>query len=143
MTPEDLHRVLATAERVHDDAGLSAAFYQRLFERAPELRELFPADMDHQLQRFVDELEGLARALPDLGGFETRAHLLGARHAGYGVTSRHYPLVRDALLDAMTAHLGETFDAAHRDSWLRAFNLLTEIMLEGADQTGGSPAAVE
>jgi hemoglobin-like flavoprotein len=88
------------------------------------------------MHRFVFELGSLAVALPQLAGFEARAHELGARHVGYGVRHQHYPMVRDALLDALAAHLAPDFDEADRQSWELAFNLLAEIMMEGAELTG-------
>lgn len=136
MTPEDVDRVVATAARVHDDTALSSAFYRVLFERHPELRPLFPADMGHQLHRFVTELEALARALPDLGDFEHRAHELGERHVHYGVRAEYYPMVREALLDGLAEHLAPDFGPEDRLAWARAFNLLAEIMLEGSEQVG-------
>jgi hemoglobin-like flavoprotein len=141
VTPEDIERVLRTAQEVEGDTALSRAFYTVLFERHPELRQLFPDDMSLLLHKFVTELEGLARALPDLGDFEVRARLLGARHVAYGVRRQHYPMVRDALIDALDAHLGSRFSAEDRVAWNRAFNLLSEIMLEGAEghELAGSP----
>jgi hypothetical protein len=45
-------------------------------------------------------------------------------------------MVRDALIDALAAHLAPDFDQADRQSWGLAFNLLAEIMLEGAELAG-------
>ena len=134
MTPEDVDRVVRVARTVHHDTALSSAFYQLLFERHPDLRALFPADMAHQLEKFVTELEALAVCLPNLSAFEERARHLGDRHHAYGVRARHYPMVRDALLDALRDHLAPDFDADDRLAWARAFNLLTEMMLEGAER---------
>jgi hemoglobin-like flavoprotein len=139
VTPEDVDRVVATAAQVHDDTALSAAFYRVLFERHPELRPLFPADMSHQLHRFVAELEALARTLPDLSGFEQRAHELGERHVHYGVRAEYYPMVREALLDGLAEHLAPGFGPDDRLAWARAFNLLSEIMLEGAEPVRTTP----
>jgi hemoglobin-like flavoprotein len=130
MTPEDVDRVVATAELVHEDTALIARFYEVLFERNPELRAMFPDDMTEQHHRFVTEIEAFARAMPELTEVESRATMLGARHAGYGVRVAHYPLVREALLDVLAEQLGESFSSAHRQSWERAYNLLAEIMME-------------
>jgi RNA polymerase sigma-70 factor (ECF subfamily) len=128
VTPEDVERVTRTAARVGNDTDLSAQFYALLFSRHPELRPLFPVDMVHQMHRFVDELGALAVALPELGGSRRGPTSWGARHVGYGVRHQHYPMVRDALLDALAAHLAPDFDEADRQSWELAFNLLAEIM---------------
>jgi hemoglobin-like flavoprotein len=138
MTPEDIRRVVETAPLVHEDTDLVARFYAVLFERHPELRELFPADMTEQHHRFVTEIEAFARAMPDLREVETQASQLGSRHARYGVRSFHYPFVRDALLDVLDERLGDTFTLGHRAAWARAFNLFSEIMMESRP-----PAQVE
>ncbi len=130
MTPEDVARVVGTAEMVHEDTVLVARFYELLFERHPELRAMFPDDMTELHHRFVTEIEAFARAMPELTEVETRATLLGARHARYGVRVAHYPLVRDALLDVLGEQLGDRFTPEHRQSWARAYNLLAEIMME-------------
>jgi len=130
MTPEDVTRVVETAELVHEDTALIARFYEVLFDRHPELRAMFPDDMTEQHHRFVTEIEAFARAMPQLDQVESRAKQLGARHAGYGVRVAHYPLIRDALLDVLAEQLGDRFTAEHRQAWRRAYNLLAEIMME-------------
>jgi hemoglobin-like flavoprotein len=136
MTPEDVDRVVRAAHRVHDDTALSTEFYRLLFDRHPDLRLLFPQDMRHQLKRFVTELEELALCLPDLSAFEDRAHALGERHREYGVRAEHYPVVREVLVDALSQHLAPDFDRDDRLAWARTFNLLAEMMLEGAAAHG-------
>jgi hemoglobin-like flavoprotein len=134
MTPEDVDRVVRAAHRIHDDTALSSGFYRFLFDRRPDLRTMFPADMRRQREKFVTELEGLASSLPDLSAFEERAHALGARHHSYGVRAEHFASVREALLDALTVRLAPDFDDQDRLAWARAFNLLAEMMLEGAER---------
>lgn len=43
-----------------------------------------------------------------------------------------YQSVGDALLAALAAVLGDTFDAATREAWTLAYNLVAETMLDGA-----------
>ena len=138
MTPEDVARVVETAPMVHEDVDLVARFYAVLFERHPQLRELFPDDMTELHHKFVTEIEAFARAMPHLQEVESRAAALGSRHAGYGVRTAYYPMVREALLDVLAERLGERFTAEHRQSWARAFNLMAEVMMESRP-----PAAVE
>ncbi len=130
MTPEDIARVTATAARMQEDTALVSRFYEVLFERRPDFRPMFPDDLDPQVHRFVAEIGALAAALPDLRGFEGRAQALGERHARYGVVGSHYPVVRDALIDALEERIGPEFTAEYRTAWARAFNLLAEIMQE-------------
>ena len=130
MTPEDVARVVETAPLVHEDTAMVTRLYQLLFERHPELRPMFPADMSVQVHRFTTEIEALALAMPDLREVEARVSALGARHVQYGVRPTHFPAIRDALLDVLAERLGQRFTAEHRLAWSRAYNLLAEIMMD-------------
>ena len=136
MTPEDVALVVETAPLVHEDTEMVSRLYELLFERHPEVRDMFPADMTAQVHRFVTEIEAFAVAMPDLRAVEERASQLGARHVRYGVHPRHFPFVRDALLDVLAERLGERFSPAHRTAWARAYNLMAEIMMESRDRSG-------
>jgi hemoglobin-like flavoprotein len=67
----------------------------------------------------LDELLGHTRAL-------------GARHVGYGARAADYQTVGAALLAALAAVLGDSFDTLTREAWTLAYNLMAETMLEGA-----------
>jgi len=136
MTPEDVALVVETAPLVHEDTEMVSRLYELLFERHPDVREMFPADMSAQVHRFVTEIEVFAVAMPDLRAVEERAAQLGARHARYGVRAAHFPFVRDALLDVLGERLGERFSPAHRMAWTRAYNLMAEIMMESGARSG-------
>ena len=136
MTPEDVALVVETAPLVHDDTEMVSRLYELLFERHPEVRGMFPADMSAQVHRFVTEIEAFAVAMPDLRAVEERASQLGARHVHYGVRAAHFPFVRDALLDVLAEWLGERFTPAHRMAWARAYNLMAEIMMESGARSG-------
>lgn len=132
MTPEDLLRVAAQAETMLADDTFAAEFYQRLFSAHPELRALFPTDPQVQQRKFSSELAALVGALRNLDAFESRGRVLGERHQGYGVRAGHYAIVRDALLTSVAARLGPGFTDADRLAWARAYNLVAEVMQEGA-----------
>lgn len=111
-------------------------FYTLLFDRHPELRELFPSDISVQRRKFADELELIVRAIPDFGSFVARARHLGARHAGYGVRVASYARVRAVLFEVIGAALGDGWTAEAEEAWHSAYNLITEAML-----LGGAPPA--
>ena len=52
--------------------------------------------------------------MPRLDVLLTHTRALGARHAGYGVRAADYQTVGDALLAALAAVLGDSFDAPTR-----------------------------
>jgi len=133
MTPEQIILVQSSFERLGPDLpALTARFYQEVFQRDPSLRPLFPSDLTELRVKFAQKLTEIVRAMPRLGELLTHTRALGARHVGYGVRAADYQTVGDSLIAALAAVLGEEFDAATREAWVLAFNIVAETMLEGA-----------
>jgi hemoglobin-like flavoprotein len=117
-------------------AKFVASFYQRLLSEHPQARPLFAnVDMAGQQRKLLAALalvvENLRR--PEILGPALRE--LGKRHAGYGVTADHYPLVGATLLATFAEFLDGAFTPEVRQAWADAYGAITSVMLEGA---GGS-----
>jgi nitric oxide dioxygenase len=133
MTPEQLQLVQRTyAQAGEHIAELSAAFYDRTFTLAPELRDLFPEDMTAQRTKFTDELAEIIAAVNNLDTFVGRTRVLGARHLEYGTRSGHYRIMGEALLGALGDVLGDDMTPEAVEAWELAYNLVAETMLQGA-----------
>ena len=133
MTPEQITMVQSSFDRVGPELPtLATRFYQELFARNPALRSLFTTDMAEQKVRFSRKLTEIVWAMPRLAELLTHTRALGARHVGYGVRVADYRTVGDALLAALAAVLGDSFDTPTREAWILAYNLVAETMLEGA-----------
>jgi hemoglobin-like flavoprotein len=133
VTPEQITLVQSSFERLGPQLpAMAARFYQELFGRDPALRPLFTTDPAVQQARFAEKLTEIVRAIPRLDELLSHTRALGARHAGYQVRAGDYRTVGAALLDALAAVLGDSFDAATRQAWTLAYNLVAETMLEGA-----------
>jgi hemoglobin-like flavoprotein len=133
VTPEQISLVQSSFERVGQQLpAMTARFYHELFRRDPTLRPLFATDMAEQRVKFAAKLTEIVQAIPRLDDLLTQTRALGARHAGYGVRAGDYQTVRGALLAALTAVLGSSFDDQTRQAWELAYNLVAETMLEGA-----------
>ncbi len=133
MTPEQITLVQTSFTRLRPELpAMTARFYQELFRRDPALRQLFTTDPALQEAKFAEKLTELVGAIPRLDTLLAHTHALGARHYGYGVRIADYRSVGNALLDALGAILGDSFDAATSEAWTIAYNLIAETMLEGA-----------
>jgi hemoglobin-like flavoprotein len=133
MTPEQITLVQSSFTRLGPELpAMAARFYEELFTLNPELRSLFATDMAEQRARFADKLGEIVRAMPRLDELLNHTRALGARHVGYGVRVADYQTVGNALLAALAAILGDTFDAPTREAWALAYNLVAETMLDGA-----------
>lgn len=139
MTPDELRLIEQDGAVVCARADAFArAFYDTLFELAPQTRQLFPNDLMGQRGKLVDELGFLietatgAAASGDLTPFLDRARDLGRRHAGYGVRGPDYGPVGAALLTAL-ADVVDDWDDQHAGAWEKLYRLIGDVMREGAD----------
>lgn len=104
MLIDDLDAELVTRSRpLFSENGetVAALFYERLFELAPDLRDMFPADLVEQNRKLSATLTVAVSSIRD---WETLAPILAAlarRHVVYGVHAWHYAVVTRALLDTL------------------------------------------
>ena len=132
-TEKDISLVVKTFDLVVPMAGLAAdLFYDRLFETAPHLRTMFPADMRDQKRKLFVMLATAVQGLGALDRLVPQVKALGARHTGYGVTAQHYTLVGAALIWTLERGLGQAFTLEVELAWRRVYGLLAATMLAGA-----------
>jgi hemoglobin-like flavoprotein len=133
VTPEQITLVQSSFERLGTQLpAMATRFYRELFARDPALRPLFTTPLAEQEVRFAEKLTEIVQAMPRLDELLTHTRALGARHVAYGVRAADYRTLGDALLAALAAVLGDSFDARTREAWTLAYNLVAETMLEGA-----------
>lgn len=138
MTPEQLDLIIRDSELLADaPERFATAFYETLFELAPETRALFPDDLAVQRTKLTGELLALVDIATAwhmegaLDGFVERATDLGARHRGFGVTGSMYAPVGVALVAGLRTCV-DGFDAAHEQAWSTLYRLVAETMRDGA-----------
>ncbi len=107
----------------------AAAFYDRLFQAAPETRRLFKSDMREQGRKLVMTLAAVVDGLDRLHAILPVARELAIRHVRYGVVDRHYALVGSALIETLRALLGPKFDRETEAAWGAAYTLLSDAMI--------------
>jgi hemoglobin-like flavoprotein len=133
MDPQQIAVVKASfAEATEQPGALARVFYVRLFEVAPELRAMFPADLAEQHRKLTDELRAIVDLLDHVDELIVRTSDLGMRHVGYGAQPDHYDVVGEVLLDALAAVLGTAFTPEAEQAWKYAYNLVAEAMQQGA-----------
>ena len=138
MTPEQIALVRATFVPVARQAARAGAFfYDRLFALDPSLRPLFPDDLQHQGEKFVETLGVMIRALEreQTGDVSTDFQELGRRHHEYGVQLQHYETLREALLWALAQILGEDFDDDVAVAWCNVYNQAARAMRQAQPET--------
>ncbi|WP_328888115.1 globin domain-containing protein [Streptomyces sp. NBC_00316] len=129
-----VHRTLA--EIVPAGDRVTSYFYALLFIRHPELRALFPAAMDTQRDRLLRALLTAADRMDDPDALTEYLGGLARGHRKYGTLPTHYPAVGEALLGALSRYATTTWDREAEAAWIRTYTMLSQIMIDAADEDG-------
>lgn len=133
MTPEKIKLVQDSFQKVAPIAGAAAdIFYSRLFEIAPEVRPLFPADMSDQKGKLMQMLGTAVNGLSNLDTIVPAVQDLGRRHVDYGVKDEQYDAVGSALLFTLEKGLGDAWTPDLADAWTETYTLLATTMKDAA-----------
>jgi hemoglobin-like flavoprotein len=141
MTPDQVKLVQQSFARVAPISEAAAVlFYDRLFEVAPSVKAMFPADMTEQRKKLMATLAVVVNGLGNLESVLPAASALARRHVSYGAKPAHYPAVGAALLWTLEMGLGESWTPDVADAWTAAYETLSRFMIAEAY---GRPQAAE
>ena len=133
MTPEQVNLVQQSFAKVAAISEQAAMlFYDRLFEVAPSVKAMFPADMTEQRKKLMGTLAVVVNGLGDLGSVLPAASALAKRHVSYGAKPEHYPVVGGTLLWTLEKGLGEAWTPDVADAWTAAYGTLSGYMISEA-----------
>jgi nitric oxide dioxygenase len=141
MTPEQVSLVQDSFAKVAPIADQAAVmFYDRLFDIAPQVKAMFPADMTEQRKKLMATLAVVVNGLSNLESILPAASALAQRHVAYGAKAEHYPVVGSALLWTLEKGLGDGWTPDIASAWTAAYGTLSGFMIE---QAYGHPLAAE
>ncbi len=133
MTPEQVKLVQDSFQKVEPIATTAAdLFYNRLFEIAPEVRPMFPADISEQKGKLMGMLGTAVNNLHQLESIIPAVQDLGRRHVAYGVTAEQYKPVGAALIWTLEKGLGDDFTPEVKEAWVTTYTTLEGVMTEAA-----------
>jgi hemoglobin-like flavoprotein len=133
MTPDQVKLVQQSFAKVAPISETAAVlFYDRLFEVAPQVKAMFPADMTEQRRKLMATLAVVVNGLSDLPSILPAASALAKRHVGYGAKAEHYPVVGSALLWTLEKGLGDGWTPEIADAWTTAYGTLSGFMISEA-----------
>jgi nitric oxide dioxygenase len=141
MTPDQVKIVQESFAKVAPISDQAATiFYDRLFEVAPSVKAMFPADMSEQRKKLMATLAVVVNGLSNLEAVLPAASALAIRHVAYGAKAEHYPVVGGALLWTLQKGLGEAWTSQVAAAWTAAYGTLSTYMISEAY---GRPQAAE
>ena len=133
MTPDQAKLVQDSFAKVVPISETAAVlFYDRLFEIAPAVKAMFPADMTEQRRKLMMMLAAVVKGLGDLPSILPAASALATRHVGYGAKAEHYPVVGSALLWTLEKGLGDGWTPDVAAAWTTAYGTLSGYMISEA-----------
>jgi hemoglobin-like flavoprotein len=141
MMPDQIKLVQQSFAKVAPISEAAAViFYDRLFEIAPSVKSMFPADLTEQRKKLMATLAVVVNGLGNLESVLPAASALAKRHVSYGAKAQHYPVVGAALLWTLEKGLGDAWTPAVADAWTAAYGTLSGFMISEAY---GRPQAAE
>jgi nitric oxide dioxygenase len=130
MTPQQVALVQESFAKVVPISETAAVlFYDRLFEIAPQVKAMFPADMTEQRKKLMATLAVVANGLGNLAPILPAASALAKRHVSYGAKPEHYPVVGAALLWTLEKGLGDAWTPEVAEAWTTAYATLSGYMI--------------
>src|SRR5215475_12788335 len=142
MNPTQIRLVQDSFAKVAPIADYAAViFYDRLFEVAPTVKAMFPADMTDQRKKLMATLAIVVGGLSNLDSILPAASALAKRHVAYGAKAEHYPVVGSTLLWTLEKGLGDAWTPEVATAWTDAYGVLSGFMISEA--YGPRPQAAE
>ncbi|MFF4243580.1 globin domain-containing protein [Streptomyces sp. NPDC001822] len=123
-------------------AEMTVYFYAILFARYPDVRGLFPQNMDVQRDRLLRGLLRIIDLVDDIDNLVRFCSRLGRDHRKFGALEAHYPAVGECLVAALTRYAGTAWNSEVAAAWTRAYTIAAEVMIAAAaDDTRLRPAS--
>lgn len=111
---------------------MSKTFYGLLFTLAPDVREMFPVNVEvrrGKLMRAIARVVQMVDRPGDLVPFLTQ---LGRDYRKYDVESRHYEAIGTAMLAALREQLGPAWTPEVERAWAEGYTIVARSMQEAA-----------
>lgn len=106
-------------------------FYQTLFKRHPEVRDLFAhVTPKTQHRMLLEALKFVVDNIREPAVLNPVLTELGSRHRRYGAEPEHFPVVTETLLGVMKELTGSLWTAKVEKAWTNTFDFVNNAMLK-------------
>ena len=131
MTPTQVSLVQDSFRKVVPQfSEASRLFYEELFRLAPDMRSMFPSDIQSQKQKFTQMLDVVIRNLDRIGTVSDDIVDLGYRHVAYDIEEENFVAFGEALLRMLEKLLGPELTPQTREAWAAAYDMIARVMQE-------------
>ena len=116
-----------------DPTIVGNVFYSKLFFERPDLKKLFPEEMEAQYKKILSMLSMIVMRLDRPDEISEEIKELGKRHKGYGVRPGHYKPVGDAFIWTLQTGMGTDWTEELKSAWNKCFLSLSVDMIKSAE----------
>ena len=120
--------MLNISETNQDEEVFAGLFYEKVFNRAPFVRQLFKSNMVEQGRLLTHMLGGIVYSLSRPNNLKLGLQKLGENHRKYGVIDDYYPVVNDVMLETIQEIMGEYCNDSILKAWETALDFIIENM---------------
>jgi NAD(P)H-flavin reductase/hemoglobin-like flavoprotein len=122
-----------------DQDKVAAYFYARMFVSNPQLRDMFPIQMDVQRNRLLGAIVSTVQNFDDPERIDAYLRGLGRDHRKFHVGPEHYVQVKDALIEALRRFAGDGWNSRYEQAWNDVYDLIAKTMIAGAEADTNPP----
>jgi hemoglobin-like flavoprotein len=113
---------------LEDQDKFAEAFYNRVFNIAPDVKNLFKKNITDQGRLLTHMLGGIVYSLSRPEYLELGLKKLGESHNKYGVEPEHYPVVKQAMMETIEESLGDLKTDKTMRAWSAALDKVVDVM---------------
>ncbi len=107
---------------------VTTRMYQILFSKYPETEVLF-RNANNQPTKLATAICAYAENIDKLENLSDAVEIMAQRHVNVEIQPKHYPMVADSLLTAMTEVLGaDVITDEVLSAWGEAYNFLADVL---------------
>jgi len=131
MTPHQINLIKSSWAPVaaKDHTAVGHLFYNRLFEIAPETKDLFGVSVSTQSDKVGIMLSYIINKLDKLDDIIDEVAKLARAHASYGVAPEHYALGGDVFLWSLERLFGDSWNEELKEAWADCYATLVTAMI--------------
>jgi NAD(P)H-flavin reductase/hemoglobin-like flavoprotein len=120
-----------TLVEAHQDR-MASQFYARIFLADPQLRDLFPVQMDEARSRLLTSIITAIQNLDDPDRLDDYLRGLGRDHRKYHATAAHYAMFGRCLLESLRDLSDGQWCDEYDEAWREAYTIIAGRMQAGA-----------
>lgn len=108
--------------------SIGQAFYERLFDREPAFRTMFPADLRTQARTFDDMIALIAKKTNDPEAVTPVLLAIGRRYRSFGARPRDLRVIGEVLMEVLRAQTPGGLSPDEAAAWERSFGRAADVV---------------